>query len=224
MENQDSRHKNPYQAESNGLNIILIHGMGRTPLSMGMLYTRMRMAGFKPHLFGYAPSFETFGGCTTRLVAKIQQTIGNQPYAMIGHSLGTVVIRGALPALAIHPPLACFFLAPPSLACRAARFFAANPVYKLLMGEMGQLLADANFMTTLPKPVRNTWIYAGTKGLPSRLSPFGDTINDGVLIVDETRIGAEIPVIEIPATHTFIMNSRDVAEDIAKTLRELLGR
>lgn len=185
---------------------------------MGVLYTRMRMAGFKPHLFGYAPSFETFADCTTRLVAKIQQTLGNQPYALIGHSLGTVLIRGALPALETHPPLACFFLAPPSLACRAARFFADNPLYKLLMGEMGQLLADEHFMAALPKPLSNTWIFAGTKGLPSRLSPFGNTVNDGILTVDETRIGADIPVIEIPATHTFIMNSGLVAEGIKNIL------
>jgi len=206
---------------SAGLDVILIHGMARTPLAMGLLQYRLRQAGLRPSLFGYSPTVERFEPCTQRLVAKIRQTAGSRPYALVGHSLGTVLIRGVLPALEPNPPVACFFLAPPSVACRAARFFAGNPVYRWLMGEMGQKLASDSFMAGLPKPIANTWIYAGTKGLPGSLSPFGDEPNDGILMLAETRVDG-IPVVEIPATHTFIMNSRRVAEDIAKILDELM--
>ena len=89
------------------------------------------------------------------------------------------------------------------------------------MGEMGQLLADESFMAQLPKPAAQTWIYAGTKGLPGRLSPFGDVPNDGILSVAETQAGPEIPVIQIPFTHTFIMNSFQVAGHIVQVLERL---
>lgn len=59
-----------------------------------------------------------------------------------------------------------------------------------------------------------TRIYAGTAGPRLHL----DEPNDGVLTVDETRIHAECPVIEVPAVHTFLMNSRFVADDIVATL------
>lgn len=206
-----------------GLDVILIHGMGRTPLSMALLQNRLRAAGFKPSLFGYSATLERFVPCTARLVAKIRQTTGNRPYALVGHSLGTVLIRGALPELTANPPLACFFLAPPSVACRAARFFAGNPLYKLLMGEMGQQLADEAFMAGLPKPLANTWVVAGTKGLGERFSPFGAEPNDGILSVAETQVGPEIPLIQIPATHTFIMNSPQVAGHIVQTLKGMAG-
>ena len=208
-------------SKRNGLDIILIHGMGRTPLSMGVLFYRLHKAGFKPSLFGYSPTFESFSACTARLVKHIGKTTGNRRYALVGHSLGTVLIRGSLPALEARPPLACFFLAPPSRACLAARFFAGNPLYKLLMGEMGQQLANENFMAALPKPLPNTWIYAGTKGLRGRFSPFGGEANDGILTVTETQAGPETPVMLIPAMHAFIMNSPQVADGIINTLARL---
>ena len=37
----------------------------------------------------------------------------------MGHSLGTVIIRTALGQLENRAPCACFFLAPPMVACKA---------------------------------------------------------------------------------------------------------
>lgn len=203
------------------MDIILIHGMGRTPLSMLLLRRRLKAKGFTPRLFGYSPTLESFAGCVGRLASYIGKTAADgRPYALVGHSLGTVLIRGVLPRLAC-PPVACFFLAPPSVACKAARFFAGNPLYKLLMGEMGQSLADAAFMADLPPPLPNTWIYAGTKGWPGGFSPFGAEPNDGILAVAETQAPQAPPPIPVPATHTFIMNAHEVAEGIADTLAEL---
>lgn len=41
------------------MDLILVHGMGRTPLSMLRLRRRLRRAGHHPILFGYSPTFET---------------------------------------------------------------------------------------------------------------------------------------------------------------------
>jgi len=203
------------------MDIILVHGMGRTPLSMLLLRQRLRAAGFKPKLFGYSPTFENFEPCASRLLAYIQKSTGSHAYALVGHSLGTVLIRAILPQLQDRPPAACFFLAPPSQVCRAAQFFADNPLYKRLMGEMGQLLADRAFMDSLPEPKIPTRIYAGTYGFTGQLSPFGEEPNDGVLTVAETRGAWPAQVVLTPSTHTFIMNSRLVAEDITATLAQL---
>jgi hypothetical protein len=203
------------------VDIILIHGMGRTPLSMLVLRHRLQAAGFSPSLFGYSPTFESFGHCAGRLLAHIRQTPGGRPYALVGHSLGAVLIRAVLPQLEENPPAACFFLAPPSQASRAAQYFAGNPLYKLLMGEMGQLLASEDFMDSLPAPAMPTRIYAGICDFAGRFSAFGDEPNDGILTLKETEGALAIPAIPVPSTHTFIMNSRQVADDIAGTLGRL---
>ncbi len=201
---------------------ILIHGMGRTPASMLVLALRLRAAGLQPHLFGYLPALESWQGCVARLEKFINQRVAQQDYIIIGHSLGTVLTRGVLAKLN-QPPRACFFLAPPTKACWAAKKFSSLLLYKLLMGEMGQLLANSEFMDSLPIPSIPCKIYSGTKGLQGRYSPFGDQENDGVLTVSETLLDS-IPAEMIAATHTFIMNKKVVAADIIKLAQSVKGK
>ena len=184
---------------------------------MLILAARLRIFGIRPKLFSYFSAFERFDSCTDRLRHFIEQHAAGQPFILVGHSLGTVLTRAVLPEL-IHKPAACFFLAPPTHACMAARRCAPRRLYQLLTGEMGQLLASQQFMNQLPVPDVPTKIYAGTGGPRGRYSPFGDEKNDGVLAVSETVLPS-IPLQTVAALHTFIMNARVVALDIGKLSR-----
>ncbi|MGR9052990.1 MAG: esterase/lipase family protein [Gammaproteobacteria bacterium] len=199
------------------MHVFLIHGMGRTPLSMWPLRNRVRSWGYRVHLIGYSASFESLAAVTERLAARVERSCGEEPYALVGHSLGSVIIRNALPRLASHPPRACFFLAPPMGACRAAKFFRGNPLYRLLMGEMGQLLADEAFMQSLAIPERLR-IYAGTGGPRFRKDASDTEPSDGILALSEAS-GAQVDeTVTVPAIHTFIMNDKRVAADLKKML------
>ena len=201
------------------MHAILIHGMARSPLAMLVLATRLRKAGMTPHLFAYSAAFESWDTCRDRLQRFIQRRVANAPFVLIGHSLGSVLIRGILPRLAQKPD-ACFFLAPPTKACMAARMFAPRGLYKLVTGEMGQLLARVDFMEALAIPEVPTRVYAGVKGPRGRYSPFGDVFNDGILALHETALpGASC--VEVQAMHTFIMLNQGVARDIIQMTRAL---
>lgn len=201
----------------NPIRAILVHGMGRTPAATLVLAARLRAAGLRPELFAYSAALEGWEGCVGRLGAFIDRRAAGTDFVLVGHSLGTVLIRAALPRLA-RPPLGCFLLAPPTRASRAARKFAPRRLYRLFTGEMGQKLASPDFMAALPVPAVPTRIYAGTGGPRGRLGPFGDVPNDGVLALDETRLPG-VPLRTVPSLHIFIMNSRDVAGDIAAFVR-----
>jgi hypothetical protein len=196
------------------MHAILIHGMGRTPLAMTILAARLRAAKIRPHLFGYSATFERWDACIQRLEHFITKRAKTNQYIMIGHSLGSVLTRAVLPGL-IHPPAACFFLASPTQVCKAAHNFAHYRLAKLLMGEIGQRLADNQFMASLPLTGVPTKIYAGTAGPRGWYSPFGEELNDGVVTVNETLLPG-VPVQTVPVLHTFIMNSRVVSQDIVK--------
>ncbi|KVW93458.1 alpha/beta hydrolase [Thiobacillus denitrificans] len=203
------------------MDVVLIHGMGRTPLSMMRLRRRLRRAGHHPILFGYSPTFETLQGATARLVKLIERRVDTRNYALVGHSLGTVIIRTALGHLENRPPCACFFLAPPMLACKAARFFSRFRLYQLLTGEMGRLLADASFMLRLPMPPVPTRIYAGVGGPRAAWLPFGMEANDGILSVSEATGRFEVAAVKVPSMHTFIMNSKRVYDDMIRFIETL---
>lgn len=201
------------------MDLVLIHGMGRTPLSMLRLRRRLRRAGHNPMLFGYSPAFETLQGASARLVKLIDRRVDCENYALVGHSLGTVIIRTALGQLENRPPSACFFLAPPMVACKAARLFSRFRLYRLLTGEMGQLLALDAFMLQLPMPAVPTRIYAGVAGPRASWLPFGMEANDGILSVSEAT--GRFEAVEVPSIHAFIMNSKRVFDDMARFIETL---
>lgn len=198
---------------------ILVHGMGRSPLSQLVLAKRLRSAGIRIHLFGYS-TLRPFATSLRRLVEKINALKGNDPFILVGHSLGCVLIRASLPHLA-QAPSACFLLAPPNKVPRAARFFGRNPLYRLLTRDAGQLLFDEAFMAALPVPAGTVKIYAGTAGPTGKRSPFQNEANDGILSVSETVLSPTNAPILVPALHTFIMNSGFVANDIVSTVESL---
>ncbi len=204
------------------ISAFLVHGMGRSPLSMQILAWRLRQAGFRTHCFGYVAAFERFASCRERLLRQIHRHAGVAPFLLAGHSLGSVLIRACLPDLP-RPPLACAFMAPPTVASKAARFFRRNALYRLGTGEIGQRLGEPDFMAALPVPDVPTTIYAGIAGPRGRWSPFGNEDNDGVLGWSEVQLpGARI--LRIDAMHTFIMNSRIVTADLISTCRQLAGQ
>ena len=75
-------------------------------------------------------------------------------------------------------------------------------------------------MRNLPL-MKNMKLYAGTSGPRVAWLPFGSEANDGLLSVSEASGTAGVSVMEVPSTHTFIMNSGLVCADIASTLKSL---
>jgi hypothetical protein len=181
---------------------------------MLVLAARLRSRGLRPALFAYSATLETFSGCAERLRNFIHRKAARAPFVLVGHSLGTVLLRSVYPSLR-RPAAACFLIAPPAQACRAARALAPHRLYQLATGQMGQLLADQQFMDALPVPDCPTRIYAGTGGPVGPRLPLGCEPNDGILCVKETVIPG-IPVTTVRKLHTFIMNAAVIADDIGR--------
>ncbi len=199
------------------MDAIIIHGMGRTPAAMSILAARLRASNIRPHLLGYSVTFEKWDQCIQRYKNFIEKRIRTNDYIIVGHSLGTVLTRAVLPELT-HQPSACFFLAPPTQVCKAARNFYRYLPLQLFMSEIGRVLTDEKFMKALPLPNIPTKIYAGIAGPRGRYPPFGEELNDGLLTVQETFL-PNVPMQTVPVLHTFIMNSKAVTQDIVKIAR-----
>ncbi|AIY43202.1 Lipase [Collimonas arenae] len=199
------------------MHAVLVHGMGRTPASMLLLARRLRRAGITTHLFAYSAAFERWQPCLERLCKFIAVRVGDERFIMVGHSLGCVLTRGVQPLLS-HKPEMAFLLAPPTRASSYAIKLSRWRLFRLLTGEMGQLLGRQEFMDSLPAPEIPLHIYAGIKGPRGNWMPFGDEPNDGILSVGEVQLGS-LPLHLLPTIHTIIMNSRQVARDIVATVK-----
>ena len=203
------------------MRVLLVHGLARTPLSLLGLARDLRRAGHRPQLVAYVGAVESYAAIVARVRHGLQATAGTaEPYAAIGHSLGGLILRAALADWPAELPLprCVVMLGTPNQAPRLARRFRGCRLYRWVNGEAGQLLARPEFFAGLAVPPVPVTVIAGTKGWPTALSLFGREPNDGVVAVAETRLSATAPVVELPASHTFMMNNRRVRALVLEVL------
>lgn len=203
------------------MQLLIVHGMGRTPLSMWPLARYLRRCGHEVTTVGYIAALQRFETICSRVRAGIDRlSAGAAPYAVLGHSLGGLILRMALaapPALA-RPPARLIMLGTPNQPSRLARRFRGLLPYRLFNGHAGQLLADQDFFDRLPPPRVPYTIIAGVAGRRGGGSFFRDEPNDGVVAVSETVITSHDAPFLVPARHTFMMNHPEVRQAVRRLL------
>jgi hypothetical protein len=192
------------------MRVLLVHGMGRTPLSLGRLARVLRRDGHQIERVGYIAALESFASIRSRVRRRLEALARRgERYAVLGHSLGGLTLRSALIDLAPAPVRLIMLATPnqsPQLARRLQRFWP----YRLLTGETGQLLASDKFFRQLPPPLVPYIIIAVSAGPRGRWSPFHNEVNDWLVAVEETKlVPGDTPII-LPVGHTFMMNDPQV--------------
>lgn len=195
--------------------------MNRTSLSMRRLGARLRVAGARPEYFGYVPSFETVDSIVHRLVKRLEGIAGEE-YAVVGHSLGGLLLRSAIAALppAARKPRALVMLGTPHRSPRLARLSQRYLPFRIVNGDEGRLLASEERMAAVPLPTVPFLVVAGNGGSRSAQSPFRGEENDGIVAVEEARVpGTGIgDTVVLPVRHTFMMNHPEVVAAVVKAV------
>lgn len=209
------------------MHVLLVHGMGRTPLSFLRLARALRRAGHSTEMVGYVAAVERFAGIRRRVRNRLEAAARRgEPYAAIGHSLGGVLLRSALAGWPpSHPPPAeLILLGTPHSAARLARMATRFRPVGLLLGQSGRLLARESFFRALPPCDVPCLVIAGTKGWRTARAPFGGAPNDGIVAVEEVRPRGTAEFVEVPAGHTFMMRDRRVMRLVLAALSAAASR
>lgn len=193
--------------------VLLVHGMGRTPLSMWRLTRSLRRAGLTTQLFAYATAWQSVDAIIRRLQVRLT-IMARGEYVVVGHSLGGLLLRAAIAGLApdVGRPRRIIMLGTPNHSPRLAQRFAHSWWYRLMNGDAGDLLAQESRMARIPPPGIPCTVIAGTRGINGRRSPFGDEANDGLVAVTETELEGADEWITLPLRHPFMMNDGRVTK------------
>lgn len=202
------------------MNILLLHGQGRTTHAMRILGIRLSRLGHHVLYFRYYTRTEKFTQIVDRLVDTIKTILPeDQPYMLVGHSMGGLLARASLPGLEDHLPFHLVLLASPSRPPRLAPYARRSRIYRYFTNDCGQQAANAEFYKALPKPAVPTTVIAGSGGPRAHWLPYGYEANDGAISMQETYLGPEYEMIQVPSIHTFIMNSRQTLNHINRILK-----
>jgi pimeloyl-ACP methyl ester carboxylesterase len=202
------------------MQVLLIHGLARTSLSLANLEGRLRGAGYHTEQFSYFAFAEKFDAIVARLRQQLQMMEQRGPYAIVAHSLGGILTRAALAASPLRHPAHVVMLGPPNQPPRLAPLAWKVLPFQWFTGQCGFNLANPHFYANLPHLQTDYTIIAGTNGPRGGFSPFGDEVNDGIVALSETRMSEADTVVELPVWHTFMMNHPAVQQTILTAMAE----
>jgi triacylglycerol lipase len=188
--------------------IVLLHGQGRTRLSMVILSKRFRSAGYQTLNFPYNQTIDSLDEISGQLIEFIGKKVKTTNYHLIGHSLGNVIIRNAFRKDYPAGLGKVVMLAPPNQPAHLAKRLKKNPVYRIFTGDSGQKLSEEEFYRDLPVPTVPFGVIAGDKGQSLTFSE----PNDAVVTVVSTKLDGMADWLLLHHGHTFIMNCKDTFE------------
>jgi hypothetical protein len=188
--------------------VVLVHGMGRSSLSMWRMERSLEDAGYEVLNWGYSSTCCTVDALGERLSAELERHPAGRSRRVhfVGHSLGTVIIRAALGGEDLDGRLGrLVLLAPPSRGARSADL--AVPLLGWLMPPLRDLSTDSTSLArTLDWP-GDTDVVVIAGRYDAKVSPAEARLDDAPLVI-------------LPATHTFLMMRSDAIRFTLDFLRD----
>jgi pimeloyl-ACP methyl ester carboxylesterase len=211
------------QTEAKPETVLVIHGLGRTSWSMTILAARLEFAGYRVVNFDYPSTSEPIEELIGRLAHELAVCCadGIRDVHFVTHSMGGVLVRGYLADQEEPHRGRVVMLSPPSQGSEIIDAFEDSPLLTSVIGPAGaDLGTDPESAPNRLGPVDfELGIITGDRSLNPIYSWLIPGPDDGKVSVERARHEDARDFLVLPATHTFIMNRRDVADQVVHFLR-----
>lgn len=202
--------------------VVLLHGLGRTERSMQPLADRLARSGFRVHNLRYPSTEEPPEKLVEGIAEQVDSCCADAPVLhFVGHSLGGILVRAYL-ARQRPPNLGrVVMLASPNRGSELVDVLGDTSLFRWILGPTAeQLGTDAESLPNrLPPPTYEVGVIAGTDSV----NPIGSLVlpeeDDGTVSVDRTKVEGMTDFLVVPVSHTFIMRSEEVAEQVVHFFR-----
>lgn len=206
--------------------VILLHGLGRTHLSMRKMARRLKNAGYMTVNFGY-PS-------TRKRIERIAQEHASKAVEQcrrfhadrihfVTHSMGGIVTRQLLKTNRPANLGRVVMLSPPNQGSRVAEALKDRWFYIMANGPAGRQLSTSP--DALPRrlgPVDYpVGVITGNRAafFDIWLKPYLDGENDGKVSAAEAKVDGMSDFLVVPETHTTIMDAEYVQDQTLHFLK-----
>jgi pimeloyl-ACP methyl ester carboxylesterase len=206
--------------------VITLHGLGRTRRSMRKMAAYLATECQATSLnMSYASTRRPVADHARALQHVLDNLEGVEEIHLVGHSLGSIVIRSLLAEQQRggggHDPRirSVVMLAPPNNGAAMARLFNGNKLFELIAGSSGIELGEEEFAAQLATPRCPFGIIAASTRGGKGLNPLIAGDDDLIVGVDETRLAGAHDFLIVPCTHTWIMDQSSVQQATVRFLK-----
>ncbi len=206
--------------------VVLLHGLWRTCRSLARLQRELESRRYDCQCWRYASRRMRLAGHVAAFRDWLSAQNFEGPVHFVGHSMGGLIIRGAL---AVEPPVTIgriVLIAVPNRGAGIAARVGAWPLSQEIFGlPLQDLRENSPFLRDLGVPAAEIGVISGLRRFhPLNPSSYLNMIHsqerghDGTIELANTYLDGAADSIAIDANHTFICDHEEVIQQTAAFL------
>jgi triacylglycerol lipase len=203
--------------------VVLLHGLGRTPLSMMALWLAARRRGYRVINWHYRSTTGSIAEHADAFARDVAPRLTGAPRVhFVTHSLGGIIVRQFLSTHELPNLGRVVMLAPPNGGSEVADVLQRSKVLARWVAPARELGTGATSVPlALPAATFPLGVIAGSR---SHLRLFSNWMshepNDGVVAVERTKLGGMSDFLVLRRTHTMLPWSPDVLTQVFRFIEE----
>ncbi len=204
--------------------VVLLHGLGRSDLSMGYMAGQLEEAGYRTVNVGYPSTDHSIEHLAAEELAPALEDCCTDPEGkvhFVAHSMGGIVLRYYLENHDVPNLGRVVMLSPPNQGSEIADWVAESELLQRVMGPAAEQLGtdDESVPSQLGPVDFELGVITGNRTLNPLFSRMIPGADDGKVAVERAKVEGMADFLVVAHTHTYIMLAEDVIEQTVYFLR-----